>query len=108
MCLTNFRGFMSFKATNALIFRLWERAFQKQSDQHTREWTLPLIESQLEATSIILPGSLQRELVTALTRMSIQANKRDAPLQIYFMDLIEALFVNLNQGVPKLRKNDKQ
>ena len=38
--------------------------------------------------------------------MSIQANKGDTPLPIDFIDLIEAVFVN--QGVPKLRKNDKR
>ena len=59
MCLTDFRVFMSYKETNALVFRQWERAFQKQSDQHTREWTVQLIESQLEATSAITPGPLQ-------------------------------------------------
>jgi hypothetical protein len=94
---------MSFKETNATLFSLWERAFQ--SYQHTREWTLQLIDFQLEATSTLTPSPLQRKLFTALTRISIQANKGNTPPPIDFTDLIEAVFVN--QGVPKLRKNGK-
>ncbi len=97
---------MLFKKSNATVFSLWKRAIQKQSDQHSREWTLQLIESLLEATSNLTPGPLQRELSTTLTSMSIQTgNKGDTLLPIDFMGSIKAVFVN--QGVPKLHKCGK-
>ena len=105
MSLPNFQQYVLFKKTTAVVFSLWERASQKQFDQHTNEWMLQLIESQLEATSKLSLGPIQRELFIVLTCISIQSNKGDTIRPIDLMDRIDNVFVK--RGVPKLRKNDK-
>jgi hypothetical protein len=58
-----------------MVLSLWERAFQKQFDQQTSEQMVQLIDCQLDATSMLSPGPLQRDLSKAWTGILLHVNK---------------------------------
>ena len=55
-----YSNFLFFKRSNSIALSLWEKAFQKQYDQESSEWTVQLIEYQLKTTGTLNAGNFNK------------------------------------------------
>ena len=65
--LVDYNNFELFRKSTAMALSLWARAFQKQYNQLTDEWTTQLIDYQLKAIHTFEPGEFREQRITAFT-----------------------------------------
>jgi hypothetical protein len=90
--LTDFEAFAAIRKSTAIVYSLWERAFEAQYDQQTSEWVTQLIDYQYDATKTLEAGPLRDNLLKAISSVKFRSmrGKGISPMEV--MTHIEEAF----------------